>query len=224
MLLKDFYIPFDFKNRRPIILNRLLFIPNYFAKHTDFKDKIAFKNDNEIQIEYCSGSGEWILNKAKQNPNINFIAVEIKFERARKIWVNMHNQKINNLFIVLGEALTYTKYYVEKKSIGDIFINFPDPWPKKKHAKNRLISTEFLLELSRVMKIDNTITIVTDHKSYLEQMIEVFLKNKDFQPIYEKPFYKQDLKDFGSSFFKSLFLQKNININYLKFVRLKGYK
>lgn len=219
MLAKDFHIPFDFENRRAIIINRLLYIPKYYDKHSDFKDKILFENDNQVQVEYCSGNGEWIINKAIKNTNINYIAVEMRFDRARKIWVDMHNQQIKNLFVILGEALIFTKYYLEGKSVGDIYVNFPDPWPKKKHSKNRLIKDEFLIELARVMKKKSSITIVTDHKIYLEQMIEVFFQNKDFQPAFKKPYFVEDQKDFGSSFFKRIFSEKGKSINYLKFIR-----
>ena len=96
MKKSDLIIPFKFENRRPIIINRLLFVPRNYDKHSEFKEKKYFVNSNPIHVEYCSGNGDWIIQKAKENPNINFIAVEMKFDRARKIWVKMHNDKVDN--------------------------------------------------------------------------------------------------------------------------------
>lgn len=217
---EDFIIPFKWQDRKPIIIEGLLYLPSYFQDHHFFKIKNFFDNSNPIDIEYCSGNGQWIIEKAKQNPHTNFIAVELKFDRARKIWLKMHNENLKNLFVVMGEALTFTKHYLENEAISDIYINFPDPWPKKKHIKNRLITDLFSQEVLRVMKKNKIITLVTDDINYLNQMIDVFLNNKDFEPIYEKPYYIQDLENFGESFFDTLFRNKRKCINFLKFKRI----
>lgn len=215
----DFVIPFKWEDRRPMIIDGLLYIPKNYDDHHLFENKKYFDNSNPIDIEYCSGNGQWIVEKAKQYPNINHIAVEMKFDRARQIWLKMHNENLKNLFIVMGEALTFTKHYLEKESISDVFINFPDPWPKKKHEKNRLIKDEFIQEVSKVMNKNNIITLVTDDQDYRNQMIEVFLKNINFMPVYEKPYFIQNIDNFGESFFDTLFRQKNKLINYLKFIK-----
>lgn len=216
---KDFIIPFEWQDRKTVVINGLLYIPSYYHDHHQFKERAFFDNSNPIHIEYCSGNGEWIIDRAKKNPTINFIAVEMKFDRARKIWVKMHNENVKNLFIVMGEAYIFSKHYLEDSSIQDVFINFPDPWPKKKHEKNRLISEVFIEEIARIMKKNGSITLVTDDVSYLNQMIESFLKNKDFTPAYEKPYFIKNLQDFGYSYFDNLFRQRNKDINYLKFLR-----
>lgn len=219
MKKSDLFLPFKFENRKPIIINRFLFVPKHYDKHHLFNEEISFENKNEINIEYCSGNGTWIVEKAKLSPKINFIAVEMKFLRARQIWLKMHSQGINNLFVICSDAFTFTKYYLKDSSIADVFINFPDPWPKRKHAKKRLINKEFLGDVNRVMKPNSVITIVTDHTGYLEQMIETFVKIKEYKSIFQKPYFVQDIKNFGSSFFSSLFESKGKAINYLKFSR-----
>jgi len=214
---KDFYIPFEWEERCPIIIEKLLYVPIYYDKHHLFENKNYFENTNPINIEYCSGSGQWIIEKAKKNPDINYIAVEIKFQRARNIWIRMHNEKINNLFVVMGDALTFTKYYLNDGTVSEIFINFPDPWPKKKHAKHRIVCDEFIQEMHRIMNKNKIITLVTDDISYRDQMIGVFQKNNDFKPIYKKPYYIQNFENFGDSFFYILFKKKKKIINFLKY-------
>ncbi len=219
MKKSDLVIPFKFEDRRAIIINRFLYIPDHYNLHDQFSDEITFENENEINIEYCSGNGEWIVEKAKRNPNINFIAVEMKFLRARQIWIKMHKDNLKNLFVVKSEAFIFTKNYLNKNFVADVFINFPDPWPKKKHAKNRLIKKDFLNQVYRIQKKDTTITIVTDHEDYRDEIIKEFLKIKEYKALFKKPYFTQDTKGFGSSFFSSLFISKGKAINCIKFAR-----
>jgi len=216
----DLVIPFKYEDRRPIIINRYLYVPDNYYAHDEFTDKITFENENEINIEYCSGNGEWIIEKAKKNPNINFIAVEMKFLRARQIWLKMHKDNLKNLFVVQSEAFVFTKHYLKDYFVSEVFINFPDPWPKKRHAKNRLLKEEFLKEVNRVQKKDKTITIVTDHEDYRDQVIEEFLKIKEYKAVFKEPYFIQDASGFGSSFFLSLFQSKGKAINFIKFTRI----
>ncbi|NGX34032.1 MAG: tRNA (guanine-N(7)-)-methyltransferase [Candidatus Anoxychlamydiales bacterium] len=220
MKKSDLVIPFKFEDRKSIIINRFLYVPSHYNSHDKFRDEITFENENEINIEYCSGNGEWIIDKAKKNPNINFIAVEMKFLRARQIWVKMHKDNLKNLFVVKAEAFIFTKYYLKDLTSSDVFINFPDPWPKKKHAKNRLIKKEFLEEVSRIQKKDKTITIVTDHENYRDEIIEEFFKIKEYKTLFKKPYFVQNALDFGSSFFMDLFQSKDKSINFIKFARI----
>ncbi len=222
MKAKDFVIPFKFEKRRPVIINRLLYVPLFYEEHKKFKEKISFEKKAPINIEYCSGNGQWIIERAKRYPEINWIAVEMRFDRARKIWVKMHNENLKNLFVVLSEAKTFSKYYLDESSIDEMFINFPDPWPKKKHEKNRLIQKDFIDELSRILKNNTEITLVTDDETYLKQMIDVFLKNQFFKPVYKDPYFVSDVNNFGASFFDNLWREKKRTIKHLKFKKSKS--
>lgn len=213
MKKSDLIIPFDFENRKPVIIDGLLYVPTNYENHKDFKQKL-FLNENHIYLEYCSGNGDWILQEAKKNPNINFIAVEKKFLRARKIWVKMHNENVNNLLVVLSDAETFTKFYLKDNIISKIYINFPDPWPKKKHAKNRLIQNDFILEMKRVLIEKKNIEIVTDDETYSNQIIQNM--NIHFKSVYEDPFFEKNL-EYGKSYFKELWISKGKDIRFHKF-------
>lgn len=219
MKKKDFLLPFKYEDRRPIILNKLLYIPNNYIDHEKFDQKIVFENDNPINIEYCSGNGEWIIDKVKKNPSINYIAVEMKFKRARKIWLKLMKENLNNLFIVMGEAYVFTKFYLKDLKISEIYVNFPDPWPKRKHFKNRLINEIFINEVLKNLKDKGKFYLVTDHVGYRDHMIDVFSKNRSFLPFYKKPYYIQNLVDFGSSYFDTFFRNLKKSINYLIFLK-----
>ncbi|HSX26705.1 MAG TPA: tRNA (guanine(46)-N(7))-methyltransferase TrmB, partial [Chlamydiales bacterium] len=174
---KDLRIPFSWPERRPIFLDRFFYIPGKYDAHQRLVSWAElFGNDNPIIIEYCSGNGQWIGARAKQNPHLNWVAVEKKFERARQIWLKLHREAISNLYVVCGEAQTFTRYYPPQESVSEIYVNFPDPWPKLRHAKHRLVREPFLSELQRIVTPKGKATFVTDDWDYASRMLLV-LKN-----------------------------------------------
>lgn len=218
---KDLWIPCCFENRRPLIIQRLLYIPLNYDKHQKFSSlnfERIFPRKQPAAIEYCSGNGQWIIEKAKQNPQVNWIAVEKRLDRVRKIWAKMHNDGLGNLFVVFSEAETFTKYYLKEEQISFVFINFPDPWPKQKHAKHRLIQKDFLSDLAKVLNRSGEITLVTDDEKYKDQMIKTFQNAEPFHSLYPSPFYQTKLETYGSSFFENLWKSKGRNIFYLKYI------
>lgn len=217
----DLRIPFVWEDRYPVLLEKCLYIPGFFEGHGSWKriawsDPRIFGNENQIVIEYCSGNGQWICDRALKNPHQNFVAVEKRFDRARKIWARLHRENIPNLFVVCGEAVTFTQYYVPENSVSEIFVNFPDPWPKLRHAKHRLIREEFTKAIETILIPKGRAIFTTDDKPYADQMLEVLLKT-NWKSLCPDPFFVTDLPDFGSSYFCDLWKKKGRTIYHLLF-------
>jgi tRNA (guanine-N7-)-methyltransferase len=220
---KDLKFPYRWKDRRPEIRDGVLYIPDYYDKHHEFELPAweeVFGNSNPVVIEYCSGNGTWIAEKAKDKTK-NWIAVEWRFERVQKIWSKKQNQKLDNLFIVCGDARVFISQYLKDQSIGEVYVNFPDPWPKEKHAKNRLFQTSFITELTRTLKSGASLTIVTDDPPYSEQIANVILTNPSWKPAYPAPHYVTEWPGYGASYFDSLWREKGRMIRYFQFLKLK---
>ena len=105
----DLKAPFSWGNRQVLIEDRIFYVPTRCETYDEFKfpgwtSQELFGNDNPIQIEYCSGNGTWIADTAAANPQINWVAVEKKFMRVRKIWSKTKNLQMPNLITVCGEA------------------------------------------------------------------------------------------------------------------------
>ncbi len=165
-------------------------------------------------IEYCSGNGQWIGARAKQNPQYHWIAVEKKFERARQIWLKAHREGLSNLQIVCGEGVIFTRYYAPQAA--EIYVNFPDPWPKLRHAKHRLIRTPFLQELLRIIPFGGKMTCVTDDPHYAKEMGKEFAKC----PQWKLLFHVHEWPDYGRSFFNDLWKEKGKTMHYLSYERI----
>lgn len=221
---EDLIPPFPKNERKILIHDRIWYSPDPHLAENRFEfpgwhDPSLFGNLNPVCIEYCSGNGGWIASQAIKNPQINWVAIEKKFMRVRKIWSKIKNLKLSNLIVICGEAQRVTQNYIPDATISNIFINFPDPWPKKRHAKHRLLQPSFIQELARIMKVEKTITFVTDDINYSEEVINHFLSDLSFKPAYSKPYFITNEEDYGTSYFEDLWRSKGKTIQYHRFIK-----
>ena len=218
MQLSDFKIPFGWEERRPVFLEKSFYLPPALEEHGERLDfSRVFAIDRPIAIEYCSGNGHWILNQAQMHPQINWIAVEKDFERARKTWLKIVRSGLDNLFLVCGEALTFTRHYIPDSSIAEVYVNFPDPWPKRRHQKHRLIQKAFVDELARIGFFNLAATVVTDDVDYSQQVIEAFSSWRS--AFGKEPFVTEWPDGYGLSTFSELWHSKGRKIRYHRFIR-----
>lgn len=128
------------KNARIIVESSNYVINNpkdYIGKY-----KTLFNNDKPINIEIGMGKGDFIIGMAKKNPNINFIGIE-KYESVMvRAIEKLENIELPNLKLIRMDAIEIDKIF--NKEINTLYLNFSDPWPKKRHAKRRLTSEIFL--------------------------------------------------------------------------------
>ncbi len=219
---KDLKAPFSWGEEFTTISDRVLFAFERFGVEPTFRfpewsDPSLFGNDRPVKIEYCSGTGQWISHQAKNDPESNWVAVEKQFDRVKRIWSKLKNFDLNNLFCVCGEALNVTKRYFADETVSEVYINFPDPWPKKRHAKYRLIQPSFVDHLERILKKGGTVTLVTDDESYSIEMIEAFNAHPGFTSIYPEPYFRTDWEEYGPSFFDELWRKKGKTIRFHQF-------
>ncbi len=227
MKAKDLKPPFDWGSRRIMIHDKIWYVPlRHEGENEDFAvtgwhDPQLFGNTNPVHVEYCSGNGAWIIDKALKHPEINWVAVEIKFQRVSKIWAKIKNLQLNNLIVVCGEGYNATKCYFPTQSVTRAYINFPDPWPKNRHAKNRLMQETFCGEVARILRSEGSFTLVTDDADYSEQMISILNKSKNFLSEYPEPYYRTDIENYGKSYFEELWRSKNRTIRFHHFNKSK---
>lgn len=218
----DLKYPYPWCERKPAIHEGVLFVPDYYHAHKEFAfpqwDAI-FGKELPVVIEYCSGNGGWIIDRARRFPEMGWVAVEWRFERVRKIWAKMKNLSIPNLFIVCGEALTFTENYLSDQCIDGIYMNFPDPWPKEKHAKHRLVQLPFVAQAARIAKSNAEAIFVTDHPAYRDQIIREMLQEESWSSRFAKPHFVLDWHEYGTSYFERLWRDKGLPIHYMAFTK-----
>lgn len=132
-----------------------------------------FKNNNPIHMEIGSGKGQFITELALQNPNVNYIAIE-KFPAVLiKLIKKIPGEGLKNLAVISFDAEALEEIF-DIGEIDKLYLNFSDPWPKKRHAKRRLTSPEFLKLYKNVLKPGSVIEFKTDNRPLFDYSIETF--------------------------------------------------
>lgn len=150
-------------NKHPIII----------LKPEDYKGRWSqvFKNSNPIYIEIGMGKGQFIINQALNNKNINYIGIEkhasVIVRALEKIAID-----IPNLKLIKMDAVNIDQVFINEISL--IYLNFSDPWPKKRHAKRRLTSEVFLAKYEKIFKNFPQINFRTDNVDLFTYSIETF--------------------------------------------------
>lgn len=215
----DLKSPFTWEKRHITVHDRVWYVPKHYQDFTSFtfpgwNDSLFFDDKKPICLEYCSGNGAWIADKAQNSPQYNWVAIEQKFERVRKIWSKIKNFQLSNLLAVCGEGFCVTHQYIPSESVHSVFINFPDPWPKNRHAKYRIVQVRFIAEVRRILQTGGLLTMVTDDVDYSKEMIAVMQQCPGFESIFPDPFYVTEYPDYGSSYFEEIWRGKGKDIHY----------
>jgi tRNA (guanine-N7-)-methyltransferase len=132
-----------------------------------------FGNDHPVEIEIGMGKGTFLADRAKANPGLNLLGIEY----ARWFWRygsdRLRRNGCTNARTVRAEAGYFLREFVPAGSVSIIHIYFPDPWPKKRHHKRRLIQPPFLAQVERALIGGGRLQIVTDHEEYFQQIQQV---------------------------------------------------
>ena len=129
-----------------------------------------FQTNKEIQIEVGFGSGRHLLHQAKNNPDVQFIGLEIHTPSIEQALKQMKMQDITNVLIVNYDARLFMEF-IDSNKVGRIFVHFPVPWDKKPHR--RIYSNEFINEALRVLKVEGTLELRTDSRKYFDYCTEL---------------------------------------------------
>ncbi|HIU39872.1 MAG TPA: tRNA (guanosine(46)-N7)-methyltransferase TrmB [Candidatus Aphodocola excrementigallinarum] len=195
------------KNASEIIMNSSYLIKD--PKLYKGKYNKLFGNDNPIDIEIGMGKGDFIIGMAMQNPNVNYIGIEMYDSVIVRAVQKLENKIIPNLRLIRMDANLIDEVF--EKEINTIYLNFSDPWPKKRHEKRRLTSHEFLKKYDNLFKGEKKIFQKTDNLGLFAFSIESLstygytLKNvtldlynnmieNNVQTEYEKKFESKNVK------------------------------
>ena len=173
----------------------------------------CFKNNNPIQIEIGMGKGQFILEMALNNPNINFIGVE-KFSSVASLAIKkISPYNLPNLKILIADAINLKDIIKEK--ISCIYLNFSDPWPKLRHAKRRLTHENYLKSYEELFSDKVVIIQKTDNDDLFAYSLES-LENNGYKIVTKSyDLHKENISNFMSEY-EEKFSKQGIKIKYLK--------
>lgn len=140
-----------------------------------------FANDGPLNLEIGFGNGDNIFALACKHPKENFIGIEVYQPGIASLLSLLKNlpQPLNNIRIYNEDAVAVLQDCIPDQSLDKIFILFPDPWPKKRHHKRRLIQAQFILLLQKKLKSGGKLHLATDWEDYAKHINSVLNNNHD---------------------------------------------
>jgi tRNA (guanine-N7-)-methyltransferase len=129
--------------------------------------------DRFIICEVGFGMGDWLLQEAKKHPKDFYIGIDVYRPGIGSVLSSVHEQEIENIRIIEGDVVEVF-HQINRPVFSKVVILFPDPWPKARQSKRRLINSEFISRIETVLCPNGMISIATDNQSYSEQIQDAF--------------------------------------------------
>jgi tRNA (guanine-N7-)-methyltransferase len=151
----------------------------YIVERENFFETF-FIDKKKIILEIGFGDGENLINSAKTNPNTFYLGADPFLNTTVKCIKQILANNLKNITIWPDDVRKIIKFF-PLRSISEIKLLFPDPWPKAKHKRRRLIQDDFINNISRILKTKGTVTVGTDHKILKSWVLEKFLASSNFE-------------------------------------------
>ena len=139
-----------------------------------------FKRVAPITLEIGFGNGQSLLSLGEACPDEDFIGIEVYRSGVAQLLLGLQKNDVNNIRVLCDDAVTILKDRIPDYSLSKIQLFFPDPWPKFRHHKRRIIQSDFVSLVSTKLQVNGLIHIATDWKHYADQMISVMETHPDF--------------------------------------------
>ncbi|MBO5376506.1 MAG: tRNA (guanosine(46)-N7)-methyltransferase TrmB [Bacilli bacterium] len=201
------------KNKKEILSDSILLIENPEEYRGKWKE--LFENTNPIYIEIGMGKGNFIFENALKYPDINFIGIE-KYDSviARAVQkIESGDTLPSNLKLIRMDARNIEDVFYNE--IDRIYLNFSDPWPKKRHSERRLTSTTFLNKYDSIFKKDKEIVMKTDNISLFSFSLETLSQNGYILCKVSLDLHNSDVLDNIMTEYEKKFVDNGQKINYL---------
>lgn len=157
----------ELKQRQPELCE---FMPEGYFDTVD--PSVIFENDAPLELDLGCGDGSFLIQMAQHHPERNFLGVERLLGRVRKVCKKAHKAGLTNCKVLRLESKYTIEYLFPEASIDRIHLLCPDPWPKARHHRRRLVQQAFLDSLHRVLKSGGEFCFKTDHPEYFEWVVE----------------------------------------------------
>ena len=125
-----------------------------------------------VELEIGCGKGTFLIAAAERNPEVAYIGVEYARAYWRYAADRCRRHGLDNVRLVHIEAGAFIRYYAPDQFFRQVHIYFPDPWPKSRHHKRRLVQEGFLRDLHRTLEPDGLVRLATDHEEYYQWMLD----------------------------------------------------
>jgi tRNA (guanine-N7-)-methyltransferase len=139
-----------------------------------------FGNSNPVTLEIGFGNGESLAEMARQAPQQNFLGVEVHTPGVGHLMIKLDEYHCRNVRILQTDAMELLRHHLPAACLSRVQLYFPDPWPKKRHHKRRIVNQEFTDLLSQTLAPGGVLHMATDWENYAESMLELLSAHPAF--------------------------------------------
>ena len=143
----------------------------------------VFGNDLPVILEIGFGNGEATWQMAQSHPEENYLGVEVHKPGVGRLLLKIEEHGLENIRIACDDAVEVLRHQVGDGSLDGVRIYFPDPWPKKRHHKRRIVQAPFISLLAQKMRSGGILHLATDWEPYAEFMLEVMQASREFENL-----------------------------------------
>lgn len=177
----------------------------------------VFANDNPLALEIGCGVGDFIVQMATLHPNINFIALDFYNKGCIKSCKRIDKSGLRNIRVLRVEARSFIDACIPPESLIMTIINCPDPWPKLRHRKRRLVNSAFVTYLSRFMRSEADFYFATDFEDYGLDVAEFMAKQLGFKNQFGIDTFRHHLENYPISKYMKRFIELGQPIYYVHY-------
>ena len=191
--------------------------PNFIADRTPEKPldwSAVFGNDQPLALEIGCGTGHFILERARMQPETNFLAIDIYNKGCLKTCAKVDEAGLSNVRVMRVEARWLLDKGLHPESLAAVYVNCPDPWPKKRHRDRRLVNRQFLLTLAQFLMPGGSFFFSTDFDNYAEGVAEHIRDLSGYHNMLQVD-WTHNLPGYPISKYMQRFLDKGQNIYFI---------
>ena len=135
--------------------------------------RALFGREAPLTVEIGFGNGDNLVRLAATHPERHFLGIEVHRPGVGRVLLAAESQHLDNLRVICHDAVEVLQQQIAAGSVDEMLILFPDPWPKKRHHKRRLVQPDFIQQVTRSLKPGGVVRLATDWQPYAEHMLEV---------------------------------------------------
>jgi tRNA (guanine-N7-)-methyltransferase len=176
-----------------------------------------FGNTNPIALEIGCGIGDFIAKTAQDNPQQNFIAIDYYNKGCDSTCRRLDRHGITNVRVLRVEAREFVAAYIPENSLTALYINCPDPWPKKRHRKRRLVNSEFIEFMRCYLRTGADFYFATDFEDYGLDVAEFMSRQQGYKNLLMPDLSRHELADYHSSKYMLKFIAEGKKIHFVNY-------
>lgn len=205
--------------QRMIEINSPFFLTNENLESPPAWQSI-FANDQPLALEIGCGVGDFIVKNAADRPDINFIAIDFYNKGCDKTCRRLKKHGVTNVRVLRVEAREFVSEHIAADSLSALYINCPDPWPKLRHRKRRLVTSEFMEFMAGYLRPGADFFFATDFEDYGEDVAAFMSTQPGYLNMLAPDLSRNDLEGYHRSKYMLKFMAEGKQIRFVHYRKI----